>query len=101
MLALPGLTLTNNVPDKVSFKEAIAVMCNCHGLTHHPHNPNQKERPDAGRSAPVFWCTHHGGIRYLIATSCPLLIETTNNPPNIVDTLKRGFKDVSKRRVFR
>jgi hypothetical protein len=38
MLALPGLTLTNNVPDKVSFKVAVAVTCNCQGLAHHPHN---------------------------------------------------------------
>ena len=43
MLALPGLTLTNNVPDKVSFKEAVAVTCNCQGLAHHPHNTDKTD----------------------------------------------------------
>ncbi|PAP40779.1 hypothetical protein CJZ35_25965, partial [Salmonella enterica subsp. enterica serovar Braenderup] len=35
-LALPGLTLTNNVPDKVREKAAVAVKRDCQGLAQHP-----------------------------------------------------------------
>jgi hypothetical protein len=81
MLALPGLTLTNNVPDKVSFKEAVAVTCNCQGLAHHPHNTDKTDGLTLVATLPFSGVPTTGALGILLLFSVRYLLKQRTIPP--------------------